>query len=192
VLPPRQPLRRTSGLATAVVALLAAQIALIVAEVLAQFLQADQLRTLQATGLVTQQQLDRADGWVSGTSAIGGLAFLATVIVWCIWQHRAQANAVVLSGGGLRFTPGWAVGWWFIPIANLWKPFQTVRELCARGVEVLVPADGVASRRDDHRAVGLDLCRAAGATITTMETVVFDWLRKAGTDEFKKLSKLIR
>jgi len=129
VLPPRQPLRRTSGLATTVVALLAAQIALIVAEVVARFVQADQLRTLQATGLVTQQQLDRADGWVSGISAIGGLAFLATVIVWCIWQHHAQANAVVLSGGGLRFTPGWAVGWWFIPIANLWKPFQTVREL---------------------------------------------------------------
>lgn len=70
--------------------------------------------------------------------------------------------------------------------------FQTVRELCARGREVLVPIDGVASRRDDHRAAGLDLCRAAGATLTTMETVVFDWLRRAGTDQFKHLSKRIR
>lgn len=70
--------------------------------------------------------------------------------------------------------------------------FQTVRELCARGVQVHVPLDGVASRRDDHRAAGLELCRAAGATITTMESVVFDWLRQAGSDEFKKLSKLIR
>jgi nicotinamidase-related amidase len=70
--------------------------------------------------------------------------------------------------------------------------FQTVRELCARGVEVHVPVDGVASRRDDHRAAGLDLCRAAGATLTTMETVVFDWLRRAGGDDFKHLSKRIR
>jgi nicotinamidase-related amidase len=70
--------------------------------------------------------------------------------------------------------------------------FQTVRELAARGVAVHVPIDGVASRRDDHRAAGIDLCRAAGATITTMETVVFDWLRRAGTDPFKRLSKLIR
>jgi nicotinamidase-related amidase len=70
--------------------------------------------------------------------------------------------------------------------------FQTVRELAARGVEVYVPLDGVASRRDDHRATGLELCRAAGATITTMETIVFDWLRRAGTPEFKQLSKLIR
>ncbi|WP_437484880.1 isochorismatase family protein [Sorangium sp. So ce1014] len=70
--------------------------------------------------------------------------------------------------------------------------FQTVRELAARGVAVHVPLDGVASRRDDHRLAGLDLCRAAGATITTAETVVFDWLRVAGTDDFKHLSKLIR
>jgi nicotinamidase-related amidase len=70
--------------------------------------------------------------------------------------------------------------------------FQTVRELTARGVAVFVPIDGVASRRDDHRAAGIDLCRAAGATITTMETVVFDWLRRAGTESFKHLSKRIR
>ncbi|WP_438041066.1 isochorismatase family protein [Sorangium sp. So ce128] len=70
--------------------------------------------------------------------------------------------------------------------------FQTVRDLAARGVLVQVPLDGVASRRDDHRLAGLDLCRAAGAIITTAETVVFDWLRIAGTDDFKQLSKLIR
>jgi nicotinamidase-related amidase len=70
--------------------------------------------------------------------------------------------------------------------------YQTVRELVARGVLVHVPLDGVASRRDDHRLAGLDLCRAAGATVTTMETVVFDWLRLAGTEPFRRLSKLIR
>jgi nicotinamidase-related amidase len=70
--------------------------------------------------------------------------------------------------------------------------FQTVRELAARGLDVHVPIDGVASRRADHRATGLDLCRSAGATTTTMETIVFDWLRRAGSDEFKRLSKLIR
>lgn len=70
--------------------------------------------------------------------------------------------------------------------------FQTVRELRARGVDVLIPIDGVASRREDHRLAGLDLCRATGATLTTMETIVFDWLKRAGTAEFKKISKLVR
>jgi nicotinamidase-related amidase len=70
--------------------------------------------------------------------------------------------------------------------------WQTVRELCARGTNVHVVVDGVASRRDDHRAVGLELCRNAGATLTTMETVVFDWLGRAGGDVFKQMAKLIR
>lgn len=70
--------------------------------------------------------------------------------------------------------------------------FQTVRELTLRGVDVHVPLDGVASRRTDHKDAGLDLMRRAGATITTMETIVFDWLRRAGSPEFKALSKLIR
>ncbi len=70
--------------------------------------------------------------------------------------------------------------------------YQTVRDLAARGVDVHVALDGTASRRDDHRAAGVELCRAAGATLTTMETVVFDWLRRAGTDAFRHLSKRIR
>jgi nicotinamidase-related amidase len=70
--------------------------------------------------------------------------------------------------------------------------FQTARELLARGLDVHVVSDGVLSRRADHRAAGLDLCRAAGATITTAETVAFDWLRKAGGEAFKRVSKAVR
>ncbi len=70
--------------------------------------------------------------------------------------------------------------------------YQTVRELVQRGIEVHVPIDGVASRRDDHRQAGLDLCRAAGAFVTTSETVAFDWLRRAGTEAFKRVSKVVR
>ena len=50
-------------------------------------------------------------------------------IAWCVWQHRAHANLWAFARSGLRFTPGWAVGWWFVPIASLWKPFEAVREL---------------------------------------------------------------
>lgn len=70
--------------------------------------------------------------------------------------------------------------------------FQTVRELAQRGFDVHVAIDGIASRRADHKQVGVDLMRQCGASITTMETVVFDWLRRAGTPEFKALSRLIR
>jgi nicotinamidase-related amidase len=68
----------------------------------------------------------------------------------------------------------------------------TARDLLECGYSVHVPLDGVVSRRDDHRDVGVELCRAAGATVTTSETVAFDWLKRAGGDSFKKVSQLIR
>ncbi|HEU4404883.1 MAG TPA: isochorismatase family protein [Polyangiaceae bacterium] len=68
----------------------------------------------------------------------------------------------------------------------------TARDLLAAGYEVLVPFDGVASRRDDHRRAGLGLCERAGALVTTSETVAFDWLGRAGTDAFRAVSKAVR
>jgi nicotinamidase-related amidase len=70
--------------------------------------------------------------------------------------------------------------------------FQTARDLCLRGFTVHVPIDGVASRRDDHRTTGIELCRTAGAVVTTTETIVFDWLGRAGSDSFRQISKLIK
>jgi len=70
--------------------------------------------------------------------------------------------------------------------------YQTVRDLRAQGLEVLVAVDAVASRRDEDRQVGLDLCERVGAIPTSVETIVFDWLGRAGTDAFRAVSKLVR
>ncbi len=47
--------------------------------------------------------------------------------------------------------------------------FQTVRDLVATGYEVHVCSDAVTSRAEEHRRTGLELCRAAGAVITTSQ-----------------------
>jgi nicotinamidase-related amidase len=70
--------------------------------------------------------------------------------------------------------------------------FQTTRELVRRGHDVHVVADAVTSRREENRLLGLALCERAGAFATPAETVVFDWLGRAGTDEFKAISKRMR
>ncbi|BDG08377.1 isochorismatase family protein [Anaeromyxobacter paludicola] len=70
--------------------------------------------------------------------------------------------------------------------------FQTARDLVERGYQVQVCADAVTSRFEVHRATGLELCRAAGAVVTTAETAIFDLLHACGTPEFKKVSPLVR
>ncbi len=70
--------------------------------------------------------------------------------------------------------------------------FQTARDLAAQGYEVHVCADAVSSRTEEHRRIGLDLCREAGAIVTTAETAIFDLLHESGTPAFKKVAPLVR
>jgi len=56
-------------------------------------------------------------------------AFVAAMAAMLIWLYRASANVRVLGASNMVVSPGLAVVWWFVPIANLVMPFQTVREL---------------------------------------------------------------
>lgn len=69
---------------------------------------------------------------------------------------------------------------------------QTVLELLAEGFVVHLVKDAVMSRRKENWQVGIDMAAAAGAVVTSTEAALFQLLRVAGTDQFKKLSKLVR
>lgn len=70
--------------------------------------------------------------------------------------------------------------------------FQTARDLVAAGYDVHVCADAVTSRAEEHRQIGLALCRDAGAVVTTAETAIFDLLHRCATPEFKAVTPLLR
>jgi nicotinamidase-related amidase len=70
--------------------------------------------------------------------------------------------------------------------------YQTARDLVARGWAVHVCADAVSSRTPANREIGLGLMARAGAVITSTEVCVFDLLGRAGSDEFRALSKVIK
>jgi nicotinamidase-related amidase len=68
---------------------------------------------------------------------------------------------------------------------------QTVLDLLASGTEVHVAEDAVGSRFDQNKQVGLQKMERAGAVLTSVETALFELLGRAGTDEFKRVQKLI-
>lgn len=70
--------------------------------------------------------------------------------------------------------------------------YQTARDLVARGYQVHVPGDAICSRTKANWRAGRDLIECAGAIPTSTEVCVFDLLARAGTDDFKALSKLIK
>jgi hypothetical protein len=68
---------------------------------------------------------------------------------------------------------------------------QTALDLLATGVDVQVAEDAVGSRTEKNKQVGLHKMERAGAEITSVETALFELLGRAGTDEFKRVQKLI-
>jgi hypothetical protein len=73
-----------------------------------------------------------ADSEGLGLLALVSIGALVMVIVCIIlvgcWTYRASANAHSFSDE-MTISPGWAVGWYFVPIANLFKPYQAMREI---------------------------------------------------------------
>ena len=68
---------------------------------------------------------------------------------------------------------------------------QTVLDLLGRGVEVQVAEDAVGSRSDENKRIGLRKMERAGAVLTSVETALFEFLGQAGTDEFKRVQRLV-
>ncbi|MFA5700778.1 MAG: hydrolase [Desulfuromonas sp.] len=68
---------------------------------------------------------------------------------------------------------------------------QTVLDLLQAGYQVQVPFGAVCSRSDLNRDNALRRMEQAGAIITNVESVLFELLHRAGSAEFKAISKLI-
>ena len=68
-----------------------------------------------------QQTANGADGLYLWTAIALAIAFL-------MWLSRTVEVIPALGAGTPADSPRWAIGWWFVPFANLWKPYTVVRE----------------------------------------------------------------
>ena len=68
---------------------------------------------------------------------------------------------------------------------------QTAIDLAAWGYRVFVCADATGSRLETDHAIALARLRDGGVTVTTTESVLFEWCEAAGTDRFRSLRDLV-
>jgi nicotinamidase-related amidase len=69
---------------------------------------------------------------------------------------------------------------------------QSAIGLHEKGYEMFVVADACASRRAENEQLAFSRLSRAGINLVSLEMVLFEWLRVAGTPEFKELSALIK
>lgn len=68
---------------------------------------------------------------------------------------------------------------------------QTVHDLLARGLQAHLVRDAVGARFPLEDEVGWAKMMASGAQPASSEQVLFEWLGRAGTPEFKAIHKLV-
>lgn len=54
---------------------------------------------------------------------------LVSMLLFFLWLFASYKNLYLLNRSGMRFSPAWAVGWFFVPIFNLFKPYQVIIDL---------------------------------------------------------------
>lgn len=53
--------------------------------------------------------------------------YVVAGITFAVWTWRVVANANTFKPS-MNASPGWAIGWYFVPFASLWKPFGYMQE----------------------------------------------------------------
>jgi hypothetical protein len=76
-----------------------------------------------------ENRLFKAENIAAVVHRFLNLAFWPALIVYLLWLYQASRNLSRLSADGLTHTPGWAVGAYFVPIANLIRPCQEMQEI---------------------------------------------------------------
>lgn len=78
---------------------------------------------------------------VLALTAVANFVALVAIVMFLVWFYRARVNADG-SGWPQRLAPGWAVWSWFIPVVNLWLPFQIMADIWRSSL----PAEARANR----------------------------------------------
>lgn len=100
-----------------------------VAETLVSYSQLGLLNRMRSGMQVTQgEALANAAQQAAVAFAALGL-YIVTAISFGIWIVRAHKNLRAFGIQRLSYTPGWALGWFFVPFLNFVRPFQAMKEL---------------------------------------------------------------
>lgn len=69
---------------------------------------------------------------------------------------------------------------------------QTALDLYSAGFAVFVATDGICSRNRENYENALQRMQHAGIVTASSESIIFEWLKDAGHDQFKAISSMIK
>jgi uncharacterized protein DUF4328 len=70
-----------------------------------------------------------SDSQTSAIAIVELVTFVISGVCFIAWFHRAYSNLLSLGATSTRPGTGWAIGAWFVPILNLWRPKQIANDI---------------------------------------------------------------
>jgi hypothetical protein len=144
------------------------------------YLQYNLLQQVARNELVPQADLDGNDVRQMMVGGAHFLFFVIAAIVFMIWFHRVYANLEALGARSLTYTPGWAVGCWFVPILNLFRPVQIAQEIWRKSE----PTGAPLVDDDSHTSslIGLWWAGWIGSNFITQVSLRLGWSARTPQD----------
>lgn len=103
---------------------------------ISSFMQYSLLNDLANSGNISMDELTANDSRERVVGVIYLLVFIISGVTFIQWFRRAYFN-LHQRIDHLAHSEGWAAGAWFVPILNLFRPFQIMKELYEETIEFL-------------------------------------------------------
>lgn len=101
------------------------------------------LKRLERGEDLSEHTINNSDIAMGLASLVYLAVFIFTAITFIKWFRRAFYN-LQRSTTGLQYTEDWAAAGWFVPVLNLFRPYQIMRELYTRTIKLVGATSGTA------------------------------------------------
>ena len=78
---------------------------------------------------VDMEMINMSDMFILVVTLAYWTIFILATVFFIMWFRRAYYNLHQLSWHNARYREGWAAGSWFVPVINLWWPYQIMVDI---------------------------------------------------------------
>jgi Domain of unknown function (DUF4328)/Protein of unknown function (DUF2510) len=100
------------------------------------------------------QRLSHALDGIQPWNSVFGWASVVVLVLAIVWTYRSTANARAAGRVGARWTPGWTIAGWLVPVLNLVVPYQAWSDLWRSSEPDSAPGDGWRRRPASSLVIG--------------------------------------
>ncbi|MFO0916991.1 MAG: DUF4328 domain-containing protein [Planctomycetaceae bacterium] len=105
------------------------EIAVALIAMVSSLLQVQLLMRAQAGLPISETEGSLNDLREMGVSWLAVVVTIVAGVLFLRYLGRASHNAQVMGANDLSASPGWTIGYFFVPVISLWKPYQITQEI---------------------------------------------------------------